>query len=121
IEEVVEVFVEDEIDPLGHHHVLAEVIKERFAPLHIARPGLIKTKVVYQTGERHTEFRPNTTIAKVLAWATGPDGFNLHQPISDFQLKHGEDVLAPDEHLGQVAHGKKEVCLTLVFKVKPQG
>ena len=31
------------------------------------------------------------------------------------------NVLAPDSHLGQAAHGEKSIVLDLVFKVKPQG
>jgi hypothetical protein len=92
-----------------------------FAPLHVATPGKIKTTVRYQDRHVAREFSPAVTIAAIIVWAIGPEGLNLQGDPTDFQLKLDGEVLPPDAHLGQIARGKKEVTLDLVFKVKPQG
>jgi hypothetical protein len=119
IEGLLEVYVEDAEEPLGHELILVEHLSVDFAPLHVAKPGNIATTVRYQ--RRHVEhpFRPAATIAKVTKWAVG-----LLAPTedpSDFQLKHDGKVLPPDSHLGQAVRGEKSIVLDLVFKVKPQG
>jgi hypothetical protein len=120
IEGLLEVYVEDAEEPLGHELILIEHLSIEFAPLHVAKPGKIATTVRYQ-GNRHVEheFRPAATIAKVTEWAVGK--LAPTEDPSDFQLKHDGKVLPPDSHLGQVAHGAKSIVLDLVFKVKPQG
>ncbi|WP_035703334.1 hypothetical protein [Bradyrhizobium genomosp. I (2014)] len=119
IEGLIEVYVEDAEEPLGHDAVLIEHLSVEFAPLHVAKPGKIATTVRYQG--RHVEhpFRPSATIAKVTKWAVSQLA-STEDPI-DFQLKHDGHVLPPDSHLGQVARGEKSIVLDLVFKVKPQG
>lgn len=119
IEGLLEVYVEDAEEPLGHELTLVEHLSVEFAPLHVAKPGKIATTVRYQG--RHVEhaFRPAATIAKVTKWAVGK--LASTEDPSDFQLKHDGNVLAPDSHLGQAAHGEKSIVLDLVFKVKPQG
>lgn len=120
IEGLLEVYVEDAEEPLGHELILVEHLSIEFAPLHVAKPGKIATTVRYQ-GNRHVEhaFRPAATIAKVTKWAVGK--LAPTEDPSDFQLKHDGNVLPPDSHLGQAAHGEKSIVLDLVFKVKPQG
>ena len=61
------------------------------------------------------------TIAAIIVWAVGKHGLKLEGDPTDFQLKLDGTVLEPQAHLGQVAHGKKEVTFDLVFKIKPQG
>jgi hypothetical protein len=119
IEGLLEVYVENAEEPLGHDLLLLEHLSVGFAPIHVAKPGKIETTVRYQG--RHVEwaFRPAATIEKVTEWAVNKLG--LSEDPSDFQLKHDGKVLAPDSHLGQVARGKKSVVLDLVFKIKPQG
>lgn len=119
IEGLLEVYVEDAEEPLGHDSVLIEHLSVEFAPLHVAKPGKIATTVRYQG--RHVEhpFRPSATAAKVTRWAVGKLA-PTEDPI-DFQLKHDGHVLPPDSHLGQAARGEKSIVLDLVFKVKPQG
>ena len=121
IEGIVEVFLEDADAPLRPELLLIEHLAVDFPPLHLARPGKIKTTVHY--GRRHVEhhFTPNTTITKTIAWAFSQKELELEGSPADFQLKHDKKVLSPDLHLGQVAHGAKEISLELVFKVKPQG
>lgn len=120
IEGLLEVYVEDAEEPLAHELILVEHLSVEFAPLHVAKPGKIATTVRYQ-GSRHVEhsFRPAATIAKVTKWAVGK--LAPTEDPSDFQLKHDGNVLPPDLHLGQAAHGEKSIVLDLVFKVKPQG
>jgi hypothetical protein len=119
IEGLLEVYVENGEEPLGHHLFLLEHLSIEFAPIHVAKPGKIETIVRYQGRQVERPFRPAATIEKVTEWAVGQLG--LSEDPSDFQLKHDGKVLAPDSHLGQVAHGKKSVVLDLVFKIKPQG
>lgn len=72
IEGLLEVYVEDAEEPLGHDSVLLiEHLSVEFAPLHVAKPGKIATTVRYQ--RRHVEhpFRPSATTAKVTRWAVG--------------------------------------------------
>ena len=121
ITETVELYLENAEEPLGGGLVLAEQLTETFAPLHLAKPGKIKTTVEYNLKRIERAFRPGTTIARVLEWAVGKDGFGLDKPAADFQLKHHGAVLSLDDHLGQVSGGHKEIALHLVFKIKPQG
>jgi hypothetical protein len=121
IDEAVEVFLEDAETALAGELVLIEHLAEKFAPIHVASPGKIKTTVEYNNRRIEHDFRANSTIARVLEWAVGKNGFDLDKPAADFQLKHKGEVLSLDDHLGQVAGGHKQVALHLVFKVKPQG
>jgi hypothetical protein len=121
IAELVALYVEDAQDPLADELIVVEQLMVEFTPLHVATRGKIKTKVRYQSKEIEREFSPATRIETVTRWAAGPHGFNLQGDPSDFQLKHNGHVVAPDDHLGQVAGDKKHVTLELVFKEKPQG
>jgi hypothetical protein len=121
IDEVVEVFLEDGEHPLLGELVLVENLSERFAPLHVARPGLIKTSVEYNGRRVERAFRPSATAARITEWAIGKKELNLEGGPADYQLKHKGQVLSPDQHLGQVADGHKAIELDLVFKLKPQG
>jgi hypothetical protein len=121
IAELVLVYVEDAQDSLGDELIVVEQLTVEFAPLHVATRGKIKTTVRYQRNDIEREFSPATRAETVTRWAAGPHGFNLQGDPSDFQLKHDGHVVAPDDHLGQVACGKKHVTLELVFKEKPQG
>jgi hypothetical protein len=121
IEGAVEVFLEDGEHPLLADLVLVGNLSERFAPLHVARPGLIKVFVEYNGRRVERAFRPSATIARITEWAIGKNELNLEGGPADYQLKHNGQVLSPDQHLGQVAGGHKTVELHLVFKVKPQG
>ena len=119
IEGLLEAYVENGEEPLGHDLALLEHLSIEFAPVHVATPGKIETTVRYQ--DRHVEraFRPAATIEKVTEWAVHE--LDLSEDPNDFQIKHDGKVLAPGSHLGQAAHGKKSVILDLVFKIKPQG
>jgi len=121
IEEMLEVFVENADAPLDGHLILIEHLSATFAPLHAARPGAIKTTVEYNGRKVERAFRPNATIGRVIEWAIGKNGLDLEGGPADYQLKYRGEVLSPDQHLGQIAHGEKSVDLFLVFKIKPQG
>ncbi len=116
---LLEVYVENGDEPLGHDLLLVEHLSIEFAPLHVAKPGKIETTVRYQGRHVERAFRPAATIEKVTVWAV--EKLGITEDPNDFQLKHDGKVLAPDSHLGQVAHDKKSVVLDLVFKIKPQG
>lgn len=121
IEGLLEVYVENAEEPLGHDLILVEHLAIEFAPIHVAKPGKIATTVRYQNRHVERAFRPAATIERVTEWAVGKDGLDLQGDPSDYQIKHDGKVLAPGSHLGQVAQGKKSVVLDLVFKIKPQG
>jgi hypothetical protein len=119
IDGLLEVYVENGDEPLGHELLLVEHLSIEFAPLHVAKPGKIETTVRYQGRHVERAFRPAATIEKVTVWAL--EKLGTTEDPNDFQLKHDGEVLAPDSHLGQVVHDKKSVILDLVFKIKPQG
>lgn len=121
VEGLLEVYVENAEEPLGHDLILVEHLSIEFAPIHVARPGKIETTVRYQNRHVERAFRPAATIERVTEWAVGKHGLDLQGDPSDYQIKHDGKVLAPGSHLGQTAHGKKSVVLDLVFKIKPQG
>lgn len=119
--EVSEVFLEDHDQPLIGDISLVEQLSQDFIVLHVATPGKCKVTFQFNGPPVEHEFRPSATIKKLTAWAVGPDGLKLEGQPSDFQLKHDGHVLEPDTHLGQVTHGKKEIHLDVVMKVKAQG
>src|SRR3954468_24450401 len=48
VEGLLEVYVENAEEPLGHDLILAEHLSIEFAPIHVAKPGKIETTVRYQ-------------------------------------------------------------------------
>ena len=122
IEEVVEVFLEDAEEPLDGSLVLIEQLTVEFSPVHVARRhAKIAVTVEFNVRDVKRDFRPNVTVERVIKWAISPEGFDLEGDASDFQLKHGDEVLPPDTHLGQIHHPHHALKFDLVFKVKPQG
>jgi hypothetical protein len=120
-EEFVDVIVEEEEVSLAGDKRIREIVEAEFKLIHVATKGNIKVTVLYSNRSVSREFRPSATMERVIKWAISPKELNLEGGLEDFQLKDGADVLPPDIHLGQIAHGHKHVTLTLVFKVKPQG
>ena len=122
VEDEVEVFLEDDDEPLVGGLVLVEHLAAKFAPLHVARRGAtIMVTIEYNGRTIEHAFRPNATVEKVIIWTIGPEGFGLEGGVGDYQLKLGGNVLSPGSHLGQVPHPHHKVKLDLVFKIKPQG
>jgi hypothetical protein len=119
--EPLEVFLEDSEQALAGDLVLLEQLAAEFAPLHVAQPGEIEVTIDFNGRDARRKFRPSATMNKIITWAISPKALNLEGVASDYQLKFDGTVLPPDLHLGQVAHGEKAICLSLVFKVKPQG
>jgi hypothetical protein len=119
--EFVEIIVEDEEETLSGDKRIREIVEADFKLIHVATKGDIKVTVQYSTRAVSREFRPSATMERIIKWAISPKELNLEGGPEDFQLKDGAEVLPPDVHLGQIAHGHKHVTLTLVFKVKPQG
>ena len=122
IEEIVEVFREDAEDPLANHLVLIEHLAAEFSLLHVSRRhAKIAVTVEFNGRDIKREYRSNATVERVIRWAISPDEFDLVGDPSDFQMKHENEVLPPDMHVGQVPHPHHAVKLSLVLKVKPQG
>lgn len=118
--DLIEIFVEDEDEPISTEMLLAELLAANKL-LHAASQGQIKVTVEYGQKDVTREFRPSATMDKIIRWAIKPNELNVQAPVEDLQLKHGNDVLPGDLHLGQVTHGEKKIKFSLVFKVKPQG
>ncbi len=118
--ELAEVLIEDEDGPLEGHVILFErIVIDEFKLVHVATPGKIEVFIIFNAKTKEHRFGPNATMEKIVKWAIG--AFELVGEPSDFQLKLGEHVLPPGQHLGQVAEGHKTVRLALVMKIKPQG
>jgi len=117
--DLVEALIEDEETALAHHELVFERITiEDFRLIHVASCGEITVTVAFN-GVKQRTFKPSATMAKIIRWAMYE--FGIEGDPSEFQLKVGDAVLPPGEHLGQVAHGAKEVRLALVMKIRPQG
>lgn len=117
--DLVELVLEDEDEPLGVDADLRAALKGEFKLIHAATAGLIDVHVVFNGVEHNRDFRPAATMEKIVIWAMR--AFKLEGDPCDFQLKLGEEILAPNEHLGQVAGKKKRIKLALVMRIKPQG
>jgi len=117
----IDVFVEDADGPLDQEQVLATCLTAKFKPLHVATRGHIRVTVEYNGQKIEDSFRSGATVRAVISWAIGLRGFNLDGGPGDFQIKSGQEVVPADVHLGQLAHGSKELVLWLVFKIKQQG
>jgi len=115
-----EVLIEDDEIALEGHVILVErILIDEFKLVHVASRGKIEVFVTFNGKTKDHRFGPNATMEKIVKWAI--EKFELEGGSSDFQLKLGDDVLPPGEHLGQVADGQKTVRLALVMKIKPQG
>lgn len=118
--ELEEVLIEDDEVALEAHVVLIErIVIEDFKLVHVGSRGKIEVTVSFNGKAKAHEFGPNATMEKIVRWAL--KAFELEGEPSDFQLKLGDDLLPPGDHLGQIAHGEKAVRLALVMKIKPQG
>jgi len=121
VAESLDLFLEDAEGPLPGDVILVEHLAGEFAPLHVGHRPKVKVKVEYRIGHHDREFSRATTILRITEWAISPQAFGLEGTAADYDLKHDGKVVSPDTHLGQVAHGAKEVTFALVFKEKPQG
>lgn len=120
-EDLVALYLEDGEEPLGVDLPLAAHLTQQFSPLHLGQHHQIMTAVEYNGAHVTREFKPSTTVKKVIKWAIGSDGFNLEGKPHDFQLKYKGEVVPPDTHLGQIWNRLEKLKFKLVFKVKPQG
>jgi len=118
--DLIEIFLEDADEPILAEMLLAELLAANKL-LHVGSKGLISVVVEYGQKQVSRQFRPSATMDKIVRWAIQPNELDVHAPIEDLQLKHGDDVLPGDLHLGQVTHGHKQAKFSLVFKIKPQG
>lgn len=120
-DDLIAVFVEDVEIPLEGGRKVLEIVDITTVVLHVSDRHTLDLEVIYNGAVKKRTFAPSATVRKATAWAISPEAFNLTGTASDFQLKLGDEVLAPEIHLGQIAHGPGPVKLHLVFKIKPQG
>lgn len=113
------VYREDDNEALPASTLLSSIDLEDGRLLHVVRPGEIVVEVAFNGQLVSQGFRPSTTMDAIVRWAVGALG--LEGSSADFQLKYGDEVLAPRDHLGQIAKGQKAIRLALVMKIKPQG
>lgn len=112
-------FKEDGDKPLAASTQLKDLLASGFPLLHLSRRVLVRVTVMYQDQKREKDFQPSATVKSIVAWAVGPHGFGLKEDPSEFDLKHGDEVLPNSMHIGQL--GSEHVQLSLVFKSKHQG
>lgn len=112
---------EDEAEPLGEQESVLARLKTDFRQIQVAKPGFIEVTFTYNNSTATNNFRPNTTVRKLIEWAVSEEGLGLLCDANQFQVKLGGKILPPESHLGQVAHGERAITLTLVQNVKPQG
>ena len=120
-DELIELFFEEEERAIAAEAILFDLVANDTRVLNMAGRGHIEVAVGYNGRTVRRPFRPNATIAAVTKWAISPEALDLQGVPTDFQLKLGTEVLPPDPHLGQVSRCGRELHLTLVFKIKPQG
>lgn len=117
--EIEEASIEDEDEPLDPKTLLSEILKDVFRVLHVGKRGKIEVGVTFNGRRIEKAFRPAATLRKVTRWAV--EELELTGKPTDFQLKLGGEVFAPETHVGQIAKSRKSVELSLVMKIKPQG
>ncbi len=111
---------EDANEPIGNDLLIGDVARRGGqAVFHVSRRGLIAVHVTFNGRVISKDFRPNVTMNTIVIWAMRE--LRLDGVPSDYQLKYRDQLLPPGDHLGQITHGAKEIKLTLVMKIKPQG
>ena len=114
-------FWEDEAEPLDDQESVLTRLKNDFRQIQVAKPGFIEVTFTYNNRTATNDFRPNTTVRKLVEWAVSEAGLALLCDANQFQVKLGGKILPPESHLGQVARGEKAITMILVQNVKPQG
>lgn len=119
--EPMDLYWEDEDEPLAETILLLERLRDDFRQVHVARPGKIDVDITYNHRTVHHRFRPNATIRRVIVWAISDAGLDLVGKPADFQIKFEGKVVPPETHLGQLAACEQSIALSLVANIKPQG
>lgn len=118
-------WLEDADRRLDHRRTLREAGVEDRAHVHIGKCAEVHVTVRYPGASSiERDFKPNQTIARVFAWATGKDGFDL-TPTE--KAKHALGICGTtteadkDEHVGSFADGECKACFDLAPKERFEG
>lgn len=114
-------YLEDADKALKPKDEIGKVLGEDFVVLHLGGKHDVEVVVLFNGQDAKTKFARGVTMRTVIDWAVSKKGLGLEGDPSDFQLKLADDVQPPERHVGQVAHDREPVRLSLVFKIKPQG
>ena len=119
-------WVEDADQEIDPGTSLEQAGVREHAHVHHHRCREVDILVRYIDGERHKDFSPAATVARVLKWALGPDGFNVpevERPAFGFLSCADGKAVPEDTHVGSLTGPGKvcEACLSLVKKHNPQG
>ena len=119
-------WMEDIDEELAPDSVLHQVGVKEHSHLHRHRCREVEVTVRHIDRELPREFRPATTVSRVLRWALGPEGFDIPQrEHPEFEFLGCADGLAVpnDVHVGSITEGDHpcHACLSLVKKHNPQG
>lgn len=119
-----EAWLEDAKEPLRQNKGLAAAGVEERAHVHVSKCAEVHVTVRYGGNPIERVFKPSQTIARVFAWATGKDGFDL-TPTE--KAKHALAICDTtteadrDEHVGTFANDECKACFDLVPKERFEG
>lgn len=117
------VWLEDSDDPLDPERALAEVVEEQ-AQVHVSRCRRVDVRVRYGGLDKTKNFAPGATIARVFAWATAKDGFELspaERAKHTLQLCGQKTQPDKSEHVGSFADDECRACFDLTPKERFEG
>jgi hypothetical protein len=100
------VSLEDADEPLPVDSVLAAAGVDNGQRIHVHQCHKIATTIHFNSVEKTREFGPNTTIAHVTKWATGPQGFKMEPTDAaehELRVTGTDTVPRLGEHLGSLA------------------
>jgi hypothetical protein len=119
------VWVADSDEPLDVNLSVHDAGLRDHQHVHCGPCASIKVSVRFNGSTVAHSFRPAVSVATVLAWATGPNGFGLASdqvPKHTLIIVNADSTLAPGTHVGSlVPHGSCEVVVDLVPKVRFEG
>lgn len=120
-----QIWIGEAEDPVGLGVTLNAAGISHRDHLHRGRCRRIEVEVRFNSSTRERKFPPGVVIARVLAWATGPEGFDLpaeQGPKHVLAVPGADHFLAPDVHIGSlVAQSRCRVVLDLLPKVRFEG
>lgn len=116
VEDNAKIWAEDAAEPFAADATVAALADRDVAAVHVGK-GRITVSVTYNGVTKSDSFGPGTKIDKVLAWATGRDGFNV--PVGDcddlvLRLSGITEPLDPDTHIGTLAEKGETLALDLL-------
>jgi hypothetical protein len=119
-----EAWLEDADAPVAATATLSEAGMRHRSHVHIGKCRRVMVKVRYGGDAKERDFAPGATIARVFAWATGPDGFALpdaERPKHTLTVCDTTTEPAPSVHVGSLVRADCALCLDLVPKERFEG